>query len=383
MPSPGNERAHNQRRCWYLTMRLEDDDATFSDLLDLSFGGPRVGALDLGYLHRLLLALLNRLGIRDVSAAERTRGSELLERVRACEDGLEQALRLAQDLQEQMSAIKLRAEELHLRQQGLASASWLDELKDAGARLRTRVDTLEAAKADGEQIDLLRRLIGDTDRREACRHLDERVRLHEDAIERLTKQCCQLDDLQGALDRMMPSLTSEPSHRRGRSPNDLGGKLSLLLERKLADGVRRQVEEDAKLTGGQASILKLQSECDKLQEAIRRLSDDNKHKHIHILQLLRTTEELQENKVDKRSLPAEVKKQLDEAQQKNFQWSREKLRSPVDSQQDAGDVTAAGIRKQLLETHHCLSCDRHVIRHLHAHATEFVPSRLTSDFLGS
>ncbi|XP_077386628.1 uncharacterized protein LOC144024297 isoform X3 [Festucalex cinctus] len=318
MPSPGNERAHNQRRCWYLTMRLEDDDATFSDLLDLSFGGPRVGALDLGYLHRLLLALLNRLGIRDVSAAERTRGSELLERVRACEDGLEQALRLAQDLQEQMSAIKLRAEELHLRQQGLASASWLDELKDAGARLRTRVDTLEAAKADGEQIDLLRRLIGDTDRREACRHLDERVRLHEDAIERLTKQCCQL-------------------------------------------------------TGGQASILKLQSECDKLQEAIRRLSDDNKHKHIHILQLLRTTEELQENKVDKRSLPAEVKKQLDEAQQKNFQWSREKLRSPVDSQQDAGDVTAAGIRKQLLETHHCLSCDRHVIRHLHAHATKNVP----------
>ncbi|XP_077412489.1 uncharacterized protein LOC144043124 isoform X2 [Vanacampus margaritifer] len=346
--------------------REDDDDVTFSDLLDLSFGGPRVGALDLGYLRRLLLALLHRLGIRDASAAERARGSELLERLRACEDGLEQALRLAQDVQEQMSAIKLRAEELHLRQQGFASASWLDELKDASARLRVRVDSLEAAKGDGEQMDVLRRLIDDTDRREACRRLDERVRLHEDAIERLTKQCCQLDDLQAALDRMMPSLTSEPSDRRGRNPDDLGGKLSLLLESKLAEGARRQLEEDAKLTGGQTSILKLQSECDKLQEAIRRLSDDNKHKHIHILQLLRTSEELQENKVDKRSLHAEVKKQLDEAQQKNFPWSREKLRSPKDSQQDVGDATAAGIRKQLLETHHCLSCDRHVIRHLHA-----------------
>ncbi|XP_019722080.1 uncharacterized protein LOC109513826 isoform X1 [Hippocampus comes] len=342
-----------------------DDDATFSDLLDLSFGGPRAGALDLVYLRRLLLALLSRLGIRDVSAAERARQTGLLERVGACEDALEQALGLARDVQEQMSVMKQRAEELHVRQQGLASAS-LDELKDEGALLRARVDALETAKADKEQMDVLRRLIGDTDRREACRLLDERVKLHEDAIERLTQQCRQLDDLRGALDRMMSSLTSEPSDLRCRSTDDLNGKLSLLLERKMAETVRWQRHEDAQLTGGPVSILKLQSECDKLQEAIRRLHDDSKHKQVHIQQLVRTSEDLQENKVDKRLLHVEVKKQLDEAQLKNFHRSRERLRSPEDFEHDGEDATAAGIRKQLLETHHCLSCDRHVIRHLNA-----------------
>lgn len=79
-----------------------DDDATFSDLLDLSFGGPRAGALDLVYLRRLLLALLSRLGIRDVSAAERARQTGLLERVGACEDALEQVCGLGRIASERL-----------------------------------------------------------------------------------------------------------------------------------------------------------------------------------------------------------------------------------------------------------------------------------------
>ncbi|XP_061605214.1 uncharacterized protein LOC133465988 isoform X7 [Phyllopteryx taeniolatus] len=197
------------------------------------------------------------------------------------------------------------------------------------------------------------------DRREACRQLDERVRRHEDAVERLTEECRQLDDPRGASDRTVSSLTSDPCEKRGRGPDDLGGKSSLLLERKMADGVRRQHDV------AEASISKLQRECDKLQEAIRRLHDDNKHKHVHIQQLLRTTEHLQENKADKRSLHAEVKKHL-EAEHKNLQSTRERRRSSEDSQHDAEGATAAGVRKQLLDTHHCLSCDRRVVRHLHA-----------------
>ncbi|XP_061605211.1 uncharacterized protein LOC133465988 isoform X4 [Phyllopteryx taeniolatus] len=301
---------------------LRGDDVTFADLLDLSFGTPRSGVVDLGSLRRLLLAIVTRLGIRDAGAAEQARGSELLGRVRACEDGLAQALKLLQDVRDQTSAVKLRTEELHLRHQ------------DGGVRLEARVDALEARKADGEQVEVLRQLVRDTghvrlpalalrspyvlaasfllmfscsrsDRREACRQLDERVRRHEDAVERLTEECRQ------------------------------------------------------------ASISKLQRECDKLQEAIRRLHDDNKHKHVHIQQLLRTTEHLQENKADKRSLHAEVKKHL-EAEHKNLQSTRERRRSSEDSQHDAEGATAAGVRKQLLDTHHCLSCDRRVVRHLHA-----------------
>lgn len=48
-----------------------------------------------------------------------------------------------------------------VRTQSLASTS-LNELKDEGALLRARVDALETAKADEEQMDVLRRLIGDT-----------------------------------------------------------------------------------------------------------------------------------------------------------------------------------------------------------------------------
>ncbi|XP_061605210.1 myosin-11-like isoform X3 [Phyllopteryx taeniolatus] len=326
---------------------LRGDDVTFADLLDLSFGTPRSGVVDLGSLRRLLLAIVTRLGIRDAGAAEQARGSELLGRVRACEDGLAQALKLLQDVRDQTSAVKLRTEELHLRHQ------------DGGVRLEARVDALEARKADGEQVEVLRQLVRDTDRREACRQLDERVRRHEDAVERLTEECRQLDDPRGASDRTVSSLTSDPCEKRGRGPDDLGGKSSLLLERKMADGVRRQHDV------AEASISKLQRECDKLQEAIRRLHDDNKHKHVHIQQLLRTTEHLQENKADKRSLHAEVKKHL-EAEHKNLQSTRERRRSSEDSQHDAEGATAAGVRKQLLDTHHCLSCDRRVVRHLHA-----------------
>ncbi|XP_061701504.1 227 kDa spindle- and centromere-associated protein isoform X2 [Syngnathoides biaculeatus] len=324
-------------------MSRDDDDVTFADLLDLSFGTPRLGVVDLGSLRRLLLAIVTRLGI------EQARGSELLDRIRTCEDGLAQALTLLQDVRDQTSAAKLRSEELY---RDLASAS-LDGLKDAGVRLEARVDALEARKADGEQVDELRRLVRDADRREACRHLDERVRRHEDAIERLSRECRQLDDLREAADRVMSSLTSD---KRGRDPHALGAKSDLLPERKMADAVRPQHE---------ASISKLQRECDKLQEAVRRLHDDNKHKQVHIQQLLRTAEHLQENKADKSSLHAEVKHL--EAERRNLRRSGgERRRSPEDSQRDAEAATAAGVRKQLLDTHRCLSCDRRVLRHLDA-----------------
>ncbi|XP_077590757.1 uncharacterized protein LOC144208669 isoform X2 [Stigmatopora nigra] len=321
-----------------------DDDVTFEELLDDSFGGPRAGVLDLGSLRRLLLALLTRLGIRD----ERARGSEIVVRIQACEDGLAQVLKLVQDVQAQTTALKLQSEELSVRQQG--------ELKDAGVRLEARIDALETQKADGEQMDVLRRLVSDTDQREACRHLDERVRLHEDAIERLTKECHQLDDLQRALDRM--KLTSDLSKKRIQSTTKLARNLSPPAEPKMATAA---VDE---LSGSMpASILKLQRECDKLQEAIGSLRDDNKLKHVHIQHLLRTSENLQEIKVDKRSLQGEVKKQL-EAHLKNLPRNHQR---PEDAPSEVrGEDTAAAIRKQLLDTHHCLSCDRHIVMQLYA-----------------
>ncbi|XP_057673538.1 uncharacterized protein LOC130904645 isoform X2 [Corythoichthys intestinalis] len=240
-----------------------DDDATFGELVDESFGGARAGVLDLGSLRRLLLAILTRLGIRD----EPAHGSEVVARIRACEDGLAQVLKLVEDIQSQTSALKLQSEELHIRQQG--------ELRDAGVRLEARIDALETQKADGEQMDILRRLIRDTDQRETCRHLDERVRLHEEAIERLTKECRQLDDLQRVLDRMKLTLTSDPYKQSIQSIKNFGKKSSLP-----ADSETAAADE---LSGSvSASILKLKRECDELQEAIGCLRDDNKHKHVHI-----------------------------------------------------------------------------------------------------
>ncbi|XP_039979920.1 glutamine-rich protein 2 isoform X2 [Xiphias gladius] len=169
----------------------------------------------------------------------------------------------------------------------------------------------------------------------------------------------------------------------------------------------------------QKAILQLQAECEKLHETTRFLHEDNRQKQSHIEELYKTTEELEEKKADKHMVESEIKAdksaldskvsrlQFDSATEQLNTMFHELLNKVTDQEQDWHKVIdklstemecklnrieldsvkrqledcwknihdklqaqgapehedAAGIRKQLVDRFHCLSCDRPVVKH--------------------
>ncbi|XP_044188524.1 glutamine-rich protein 2 isoform X1 [Thunnus albacares] len=169
----------------------------------------------------------------------------------------------------------------------------------------------------------------------------------------------------------------------------------------------------------QKSILQLQAECEKLHETTRCLHEDNRQKQSHIEELYKTTEELEEKKADKQMVETEIKAdksaldskvsrlQFDSVTEQINTMFHELLNKVTGQEQDWHKVIdklstemecklnrieldsvkkqlenrwkniheklqaqgapehedAAGIRKQLVDRFHCLSCDRPVVKH--------------------
>nr|XP_033944408.1 glutamine-rich protein 2 isoform X2 [Pseudochaenichthys georgianus] len=170
----------------------------------------------------------------------------------------------------------------------------------------------------------------------------------------------------------------------------------------------------------QNAILQLQTDCEKLTETTRCLHEDNSQKQSHIEELYKTTEELQEKKADKQMVESEIKKaskcgpdgkvsrlQFDSVTEQLNAMFQELLNKVTGQEQDWHKVIerlssemecklnrielnsvkkqledrwrsiqeklqgqgtpeqedAAGIRKQLVDRFHCLSCDRPVVMH--------------------
>ncbi|KAK7938746.1 hypothetical protein WMY93_002072 [Mugilogobius chulae] len=165
------------------------------------------------------------------------------------------------------------------------------------------------------------------------------------------------------------------------------------------------------VSGVQQAIDQLQAECEKLHE-------DNQQKQTHIEELYKTTEELEEKKADKNMVETEIRADksaldskvsrvqfdsvteqlsnmfndlLNKVTDQEQDWSKlmEKLSSEMDCKLNRIELDsvkkqlearwktiqermknegapeqddAAGIRKQLVERFHCLSCDRPVIK---------------------
>ncbi|XP_029014135.1 glutamine-rich protein 2 isoform X2 [Betta splendens] len=169
----------------------------------------------------------------------------------------------------------------------------------------------------------------------------------------------------------------------------------------------------------QSAINHLQAECEKLHETTRCLHEDNRQKQSHIEELYKTTEELEEKKADKQMVESEIKAdksvleskvsrlQFDSATEQLNSMFHELLNKVTGQEQDWHKVIAklstemecklnrielesvkkqledrwkriheklqaqgapehedaAGIRKQLVDRFHCLSCDRPVVKH--------------------
>ncbi|KAM8844782.1 uncharacterized protein AB9W97_000216 isoform 2-T2 [Spinachia spinachia] len=218
----------------------------------------------------------------------------------------------------------------------------------------------------------------------------------------------QLDDLRGALEDAMPSRTSQS---RPRSEDRELGRLPQQAEGRSQNGVLGNE--------GQKVILQLQAEVEKLHKSISVLHEDSRQKQSHLEELLRTTEQLEEKKADKRMVESGIKadngaleskvsrRQFDSATEElnamfhellgkvtgqEQEWNKvvdrlstemecklnrmeldsvkkqledrwknihKKLRAEGSPEQD----DAAGIKRQLVARFHCLSCDRPVLVH--------------------
>uniref|UniRef100_A0A3B4URI7 Uncharacterized LOC111230206 n=2 Tax=Seriola dumerili TaxID=41447 RepID=A0A3B4URI7_SERDU len=190
-------------------------------------------------------------------------------------------------------------------------------------------------------------------------------------------------------------------------------------QRALIDGLMSDREKSVELVNDvQKVILQLQAECEKLHETTRCLHEDNTQKQNHIEELYKTTEELEEKKADKQMVESEIKadksaldskvsrlqfdsateqlntmfhelqnKVTDQAQdwhkvidklstemecklvrmeldsvKKQLEDCRKNIHEKLQSQGAPENDDAAGIRKQLVDRFHCLSCDRPVVK---------------------
>ncbi|XP_047427694.1 glutamine-rich protein 2 isoform X3 [Mugil cephalus] len=191
-------------------------------------------------------------------------------------------------------------------------------------------------------------------------------------------------------------------------------------QRALIDSLMSDREKNVELVNDvQRAILQLQADCEKLHATTRFLHEDNKQKQSDIEELYKTTEELEVKKADKRMVESEIKAdksaleskvsrmQFDSATEQLNSMFHELLNKVTGQEQDWHKVIdrlstemecklnrieldsvkkqledrwknihkklqaqgapdpedAAGIRKQLVDRFHCLSCDRPVVKH--------------------
>ncbi|XP_022054228.2 glutamine-rich protein 2 isoform X2 [Acanthochromis polyacanthus] len=191
-------------------------------------------------------------------------------------------------------------------------------------------------------------------------------------------------------------------------------------QRALIDSLLSDREKNVQLLNDvQKSILQLQADCEKLQEITGSLWEDSRQKQNHIEKLFRMTEQLEVKKADKQMVETEIKAdkcvldtkvsrlQLDLVREQLTSMFHELLNKVTDQEQDWSKVMerlstemerklnrieldsvkkqledqwkniqeklqaqeapehedAAGIRKQLVDRFHCLSCDRPIVKH--------------------
>ncbi|XP_051244494.1 glutamine-rich protein 2 isoform X1 [Dicentrarchus labrax] len=184
-------------------------------------------------------------------------------------------------------------------------------------------------------------------------------------------------------------------------------------------GPLKDVESVELVDDVQKAILQLQAECERLHETTQCLHEDNRQKQSHIEELYKTTEELEEKKADKQMVESEIKAdksaldskvsrlQFDSVTEQLNAMFHELLNKVTGQEQDWQKVIdrlstemecklnrieldsvkkqlegrwkniheklqaqgppehddAAGLRKQLVDRFHCLSCDRPVVKY--------------------
>ncbi|XP_055079750.1 glutamine-rich protein 2 [Periophthalmus magnuspinnatus] len=235
----------------------------------------------------------------------------------------------------------------------------------------------------------------------------------------LEERLCSLD-LERSRERQELLRLRDLLHNTGSDEAFDAMKEELDEQRALVQSLLSERDKSAQLVSGvQKTILQLQTECEKLHETTRCLHEDNQQKQAHIEELYKMTEELEEKKANKNIVETEIRADksvldskvsrvqfdsvteqlsnmfndlLTKVTDREQDWSKlmEKLSTEMDRKLNRIELDsmkkqledrwktiqermknegaleqddAAGIRKQLVERFHCLSCDRPVVKH--------------------
>ncbi|RVE69953.1 hypothetical protein OJAV_G00082960 [Oryzias javanicus] len=490
-PTDGGE-AEEVKKCCVRVEALEEDVKSLRNAFQ-SFPDPEqmsrvtrdvtrsVPPSDGGNLQQESSSHLHAAGAADAAEALRTvslqqeKIGELEARVDALEEDQSQLAELREFIADRGNQEQLM-EELNqqraLIESLMSEHDKLDGLEETLLKPDASEETSERADADGEELQLqvshVRRCVHQLE--EDMKHLTQRQDLCEETAAQQNLQD-RLEELQGMLEDFILSLTShlsgsvddEVGQDQNRSPEPSQGpqssrrsaftaktvnvcrKLTLLFQRSqhLQDSVKLLLGEggapprgrgpdgqDGQLSDVQRSILHLQADCEKLQEATTLLRDDSRRKQQRIEELYKMTEELSVRKADKQMVEEEIEAdktalenkvsrlQFDTTMEQLNAMFHDLLNKVTDQEQDWHSVMdklssemecklnrieldsmkkqleerwrniyktlqaqeapeaddAAALRKQLVERFHCLSCDRPVLKRIPTSVTVTLPS---------
>ncbi|XP_069608178.1 glutamine-rich protein 2 isoform X2 [Ranitomeya imitator] len=241
------------------------------------------------------------------------------------------------------------------------------------AVLHTRIEALEKGKADRSELGLLQK------------NTDELVMTVQDLQETLCNLNGEMQDMRGDADtdllqrRKDPTKTSQNSDQKMedtslhtiiqeienelkelRKSQKLGKSL---MEHTVGDKEPYLQDQDGKLFAHiQKTMKQLQEECERLDRTTGSLIQDHEQKQQHIDVLYQTVANLDKNKVDKEpiGLETDVLDRMELEPMKNIleQCWRD-LRGQLQGHPPLYEADeAAGIRKQLIQRFHCISCNR-------------------------
>ncbi|XP_039267396.2 uncharacterized protein LOC120342576 isoform X1 [Styela clava] len=235
-------------------------------------------------------------------------------------------------------------------------------------------------------------------------------------IHQIDKKIAELADLQKALNKAMQQIQSQQKSMKVTHVTEVKEVEAPVHVSKL------KKQESSAITGIQTALLNLQAEMEKLTRLVNTALDEHEVKQKHIDTLYGHVEKLDENKADKENVKlridvkadkqaletkvnrsdfdtttSEITKNLDDLLEKilgqESQWQKQvnKLSAEVDGKLDRMELEslkqhlenrmkamkkllekhqpqdvyqegdeAAGFRKQLIQSYHCISCDRPV-----------------------
>ncbi|XP_054861293.1 glutamine-rich protein 2 isoform X3 [Amphiprion ocellaris] len=382
----------------------------------------RVSALEKGKVDQSQLTRL-RESLTNTGSREASHLMQQVNQQRALIDSLLSDREKLEELEDMILNLKRPDTEPSSEPDSVDSDRRCQELSQQVSFLRRSVQKLEA---DLKQLKVKQ---VQTEQKPADQHLQDQL---DDLRSLLEEVMLNQDPQMKDHEDQSESSTSRKPRLQFKVNDQLQDSENETIQQQSEDRTQRlQERQNVQLLNDvQNSVLQLQADYEKLQEITGGLCEDSQQMQNHIEKLFRTTEQLEVKKADKQMVETEIKAdkcvldtkvsrlQLDLVREQLTSMFHELLNKVTDQEQDWSKVMerlstemecklnrieldsvkkqledlwkniqeklqaqeapehedAAGIRKQLVDRFHCLSCDRPIVKHIPGPHLETLPS---------